>query len=765
MVWIGRLAVRFRYPVILAWIVLTIFCVRAFPALSSVVNSDNSSFLSATAPSKLAAGLAAPFQPSGIYTSIIVAARDGAQLSATDQAALSRAESAAAALRHVVFVRDQGASSDGKAHKALVGIDVPPADSRAGAVVDNLRAALSHAGAPAGLHLYLTGTVATNVDTARAAASANRLTQVLTNVVILVMLFIVFRAVLAPIATLLPAVLVLVLCGPVIAQASQLGFQVSSVTQAILTVLVLGAGTDYGLFLILRVREELRRGLTPNEAVIEAVAKVGESITFSGGTVIGALLCLLLASFGLYRGLGPGLAISIVLMLLAALTLLPALLSVLGRAAFWPLRVEPGPERVGAWGKIAVSIVQRPVTTLLGGLVVFGLLAALATGYLAGGFSSGTTGPGGSDSLAGYNAIAAHYPPAVLNPTTVVMTFPASVWTDLGRVQSAEDALAKQVVFRSVSGLLDPNGTPIAPSQLAQLYAQLGDPSKLAPVEPAAYAGQLTAAQYNAYRATAQFVSADGRTVQFYTTLVAGDPSGTPALQAVPAIRAAVTSVAHVAGARDSGVLGQAAAAYDVSAASDNDLLHIVPVVMLLIAVLLGIVLRSLVAPLYLVLSVALSYFASLGVAVLIFMRLGGDAGLNFVLPFLMFVFLMALGSDYNILVMSRIREEAHKGTLHDAVAVALNATGSTVTSAGLILAATFAVVAVTGSSDQIRQLGVGIASGVLLDTFLVRTLLVPSLVVLLGRWNWWPSALARRAVPTAAPAHAAQQEARAAVD
>jgi RND superfamily putative drug exporter len=198
-------------------------------------------------------------------------------------------------------------------------------------------------------------------------------------------------------------------------------------------------------------------------------------------------------------------------------------------------------------------------------------------------------------------------------------------------------------------------------------------------------------------------------------------------------------------GASNSGVIGQAAAAYDISNASNDDLVHIVPVVMLLIAVLLALVLRSLVAPFYLVLSVALSYFASLGIAVLIFMHIKGESGLNFVLPFLMFVFLMALGSDYNILVMSRIREESLKQSLHNAIAHALNATGSTVTSAGMILAATFAVVGVTGSSDQIRQLGVGIASGVLLDTFLVRTLLVPSIVVLLGRWNWWPSALARR--------------------
>ncbi len=748
MAWIGRFAVRFRYPVIVAWVLITIFCARAFPSLGSVVNSDNSSFLPASAPTKQAATLATPFQPANLYTSVIVAVRADGPLTSQDQAAMTRAENNAQKVRHVAFVHDQSISADGRARKATIGVDVSPSDSRAGTVIDQVRAALSAAHPGAGLNLHLTGNMASNVDSKRATADANQRTQLLTNLVILIMLVIVFRSILAPIVCLLPAVLVLLLAGPVIARVSSIGFQVSSFTQVILTVLVLGAGTDYGLFLILRVREEIQRGHSPSQAVVEAVDKVGESISFSAGTVIGALLCLLLATFGVYRDLGPGLAIGVGLMLLAALTFLPALLSLLGGGVFWPMRIRPGSERAGAWGRIAVSIVGRPVSTLVGGLVLFGVLAALALGYAAGGFAAGATGPDGSDSLLGSQALSAHYPAAAVNPTTVLLVFPSSAWNDLGPVQAAEQALSKQPVFKSVSGLLDPSGTPIQPSQLAQLYSRLGAPSALPPVEPANIAAQLPVATYNAYRATAQFISADGRTLQFYTTLAAGDPAGTPALQAIPGVRSAVQGVARAAGATASGVLGQAASGYDVSSASNDDLVHIVPVVMLLIAVLLGLVLRSTIAPLYLVLSVVISFFAALGVAVVIFMHLKGDAGLNFVLPFLMFVFLMALGSDYNILVMSRIREECGKRRLHDAIAIALNATGTTVTSAGMILAATFAVVAVTGSSEQVRQLGAGIASGVLLDTFLVRTLLVPSIVVLLGRWNWWPSPMGRAPAP-----------------
>jgi putative drug exporter of the RND superfamily len=240
--------------------------------------------------------------------------------------------------------------------------------------------------------------------------------------------------------------------------------------------------------------------------------------------------------------------------------------------------------------------------------------------------------------------------------------------------------------------------------------------------------------------------------VQFYTTLAAGDPASTAALDAIPDVRAAVDTVARNAHATASGVEGLAATSYDVSAVSQDDLVRILPVVLVLIGVLLGVLLRSLVAPLYLVVSVVFSYFAALGLAVLLFMHINGDPGVDFVLPFLLFVFLMALGEDYNILVMSRIREEVWHARLRDAVARAVHATGTPVTSAGLILAATFGVAGLTGPNDQVKELGSAIALGVLLDTFLVRTLLVPSTVVLLGRWNWWPSALSRRAAQPAMP-------------
>jgi RND superfamily putative drug exporter len=258
---------------------------------------------------------------------------------------------------------------------------------------------------------------------------------------------------------------------------------------------------------------------------------------------------------------------------------------------------------------------------------------------------------------------------------------------------------------------------------------------------------------YNAYRAEALYVSTSGRIVQFEASLVAGGQQSTAAMNATPRIRRVVAAAASRSGAHASGVAGEAAALYDVSSASNHDLLHVIPIAIVAIGILLALVLRSAVAPLYLIVSVALSYFAALGLSTLVFIDLVGDDGLTFILPFLMFIFLLALGEDYNILVMTRIREEAHQRTLRAAVIEAIGRTGPTVTSAGIILAGSFAVIGFAGGGgpggSQIRAIGFGLAFGILMDTFLVRTLLVPSVVSLLGRWNWWPAAVGRRHAST----------------
>ncbi len=744
---LGRFVVRFRYLVVLAWIVGTFLAVQFLPTLSSVAKDTTSGFLPADSPSMHAAALAAPFQDTSLAAATLVAARDTG-LTPADGAALDQLEATIHGIANVKVVVDFGVSPDGQARQALIQANVPAFSPGpdAIAVVDAIRSAIRSASVPAGLQVHLTGQLATIVDASASMTSSQGQTQLLSVLFIVVLLLLAFRAALAPIVTLLPAGFVLALSGPVIAEATRLGVQVSTITELMLIVLVLGAGTDYGVFLVFRVREELRRGLTPHEAVVRSVSRVGESITFSALTVIAALMSLVIAEFAFYQALGPALAIGIALMLLAGLTLLPALLAILGRAVFWPSGASPHRgDHAGLWDRVGVMATRRPGPTLVAGLVLFvGLGATLLTTGIAGfGFSTGA--PPGTDSGDGAALLDTHFPSSNAGRIAVLMRFGASVWDEPRVLGTAQSGLAALPEFNGLVGPLNPNGIPLTPDQLVQLHTTLGPAALLPPQPPTTIT--VPVAMYEAYRTTAQLISADGHTIQFSVEFANGDTTSPAALDAVPAMRADVDRVAHAVGAADSGVYGQVAFAADIARISGSDLNRIVPIVAVLIALLLAIVLRSAVAPVYLVLSIVLSYLASLGLVGIVFVHLGGQDGINFLLPFLMFVFLMALGSDYNILIMSRIREEAHELPLRDAVARAIGRTGSTITTAGMILGGTFAVLAVAGGSaggGQIQQIGYGVAAGVLLDTFLVRSLLVPSLVVLLGRRNWWPSRVTR---------------------
>jgi RND superfamily putative drug exporter len=715
---IARFDIRFRWLIVVVWIVGVVAGVKLLPSLSSVSQANNAQFLSSTSPSVVASQLAQPFQgknPAG--TAIIVASRASGPLTAADMTAISRVEQAARQVPGVALVKDEGTSKDGMAAQALVTVTASAARSNSSSknVVDAIRADFGRAGAPAGLSFHLTGQLAVSVDASNTHVDSIERYTVL---FVIVLLFVVYRALLAPLLTLIPAALSVLLSGPLAAETAEAGVPVSPISQQLLVVLLLGAGTDYGLFLVFRVREEMARGVPRRQALVVALGRVGQAITYSGLTVAVALLTLLLAPFGVYRGLGPALAIGIGVMLLAGLTLTPALLAIFGRAAFWPSAPRNGPPREMLWGRVAERVVRRPAATLTAGVVVFGALAIGLVGYRTGGLTSSP--PAGSDSAAGMAVLDAHFPKATVGSDELLLRYSTSVWDHPSTLTRAQDALAADPVFASVTGPLGPGRGTVTAAELARLHRSQ----------------------------TAQYISSDGRTVQYYAVLRAGPVGSTAAAGAIPQARSALAAVARLTGAQMQGIAGQDASAYDILSASNTSLEVVVPVVLVLILALLGLLLRSLVAPWYLALTVGLSYLASLGFAMIVFVHLGGNSGLIFVLPLLMFVFSMALGEDYNILLMSRIREEAAlRPSLRDAITHAVGITGGTVTSAGTILAGTFAVLGLVGGNSQAQQLGFAIAFGVVLDTFFVRTLLVPSIAMLLGQWNWWPSKMARPAV------------------
>jgi putative drug exporter of the RND superfamily len=749
---LARAVVRFRWLVLILWLLAAVVASGAFPSLGSQVNNDNSAFLPASSPSTRAANLAAPLLGSTKTGFILVVASRGGGLTPRDLAAISREAAAARQLNGVLGVQGPVLSADGQAAQLRVRVDAARNDiASAKTTISSLQGTFGRTGPPAGLQFHVAGQIATAVANQASTNRSGNEIQLFSILFIVVLLLFVFRAPLAAVITLAPAGLALLISMRVIGELGAHGLKISDITQVLLIVLLLGAGTDYGLFLVFRVREELRGGHDGRDAVVRALVRVGESISASAGTVILALLTLLLASFGLYHDLGLPLAVGMAVMLLIGLTLLPALLAIFGRAVFWPVRIEPGIQREGAWGRVAARLVRRPALTLGFGVVLFLALAAAALGFSSSGFGGATSAPSGTDAAAGNAALAAHFPQTSSNPANLVLAYRQSVWQNPQPIVQAEDSLRSSGRFKAVSGPLDPNGTALSPAQLTRLHGQLGPPGRLPVREPASLG--VPRMQYDAYRAVAQFVSADGRIVQFAAELTAGSQQSTQAMNATPAIRDAVSAAATRSGAVDSGVAGEAAALYDISTTADHDLRVIVPIAVLAIGLLLALVLRSLVAPLYLIVSVVLSYLAALGVATLAFITIGGDSGISFILPFLMFVFLFALGEDYNILVMTRIREEARSLPLRDAVVRAVGRTGSTVTSAGLILGGTFIVLTVASSganASQVRAIGLGLAAGILMDTFLVRTLLVPATVILLGRRNWWPSAMSRTDRPRA---------------
>src|SRR5581483_3285881 len=387
----GRFAVRFRWAVVAAWVAATILASLLLPSLASVDKENNTDQLPASSPSLSAVRLAAPFQDPNQTPVLVVIARGGAAVTSADVTAIGQLAARLAKVANVQQVKDLGASSDRQAVQLEVLADLnlatPGPEQQ---LVTGLREAIAASALPRDLHAHLAGPVADQADASQTSQKAVNLGQDLSILFIVALLLVVFRALLAPLLTLAPAVLVTQLAGPVIGEASKAGLPVSPPTQVLMLILTLCAGTDYGLFLVFRVREELRAGRTPHDAVTRALARVGESITFSAATVIAALLTLLLATIGL-----------------------------VGRAAFWPSRTARGTGRLGWWGRTTGRIVAHPAATLAFGLVAFGALATAVLGYRPAGLPAAPAAPGGSDSAAGNALLAAHFPAATSNPTTV----------------------------------------------------------------------------------------------------------------------------------------------------------------------------------------------------------------------------------------------------------------------------------------------------------------------------------------------------------
>jgi putative drug exporter of the RND superfamily len=673
--------------------------------------------------------------------------------------------------------RSQLLSSDGATLTVIATINAPTNDPTT--IVEQVRAYTHQFDGVDGLRVKVTGPAGIATDLTGVFANINVTILVTTVLLVLVLLLVIYRS---PLLALLPLVavgLALQVVDPITALFVQAGaFSVNPQATGVRDVLLFGAGTDYVIFLIARYREELEGDWDRFAALRRASVAVSEAITSSAGTVILALLTLLLTSIGFYNSLGPILAIAVAVMVTAGLTLVPALLSVLGRPAFWPSKIRQRPagqagtdgidgERPatqrGLWGRIAAVVTARPAITLMGSLA---LLVVFAFGNLGVvedyNFLTGVRGP--TESAAGSKLLAQHFPAGTLAPSSVVihLTQGGDAYHQLVAIDAITAAVAGAQNVAHVTGPTRPDGaTPVlAPQALQDGFAQLPDSLKQAirSGDASAFTGgqpgqggpggppALDPRLISLYAATIPYISADGQTVKLTLTLK-NDPYSAAALDAMAGVRRAATEAAVSAGLGPTvatvHLAGVTPTLADTRAVNDRDKALVIPLVLVLVAIVLGLLLRSLIAPLYLLASVTLNYFAALGLSSFFFTRIQGDEGLGYTVPLYTFIFLVALGADYTIFLMSRVREEAAQHTIHQGVQIALSRTGGVITSAGLILAGTFAVLATLPLRD-LYQLGVTVAVGILLDTFVVRGFLVPAIVVLLGKGNWWPGGLTR---------------------
>ncbi|MGO1184025.1 MAG: MMPL family transporter [Micrococcaceae bacterium] len=606
-------------------------------------------------------------------------------------------------------------SEDGLAAQAFVPLD---ADAETGDVVESVSTTLQES-TPAGVSSFVTGPAGFGADLGAAFAGIDGLLLVVALVAVFIILVFVYRSFLLPVAVLATSMFALTVALLVIWWLAAAGvLLLSGQTQGILFILVIGAATDYSLLYVARYREELRRRESAWEASVKALRRSVEPILASGSTVIAGLLCLLLSDLKSNSTLGPVAAIGIVFAMLSALTLLPSILVAFGRAAFWPRRPRFEPEVVAAeggvapeswWTRIARQVRRRPRRIWIGTTV---LLAVGAAGVLqldAQGVPQSELVLAQSDARDGQQALGEHFPGGSGSP--------AYLLADERDLDVVVETLLQEPGISSAAITAEDSPSGTAPVS-AEGVQPVGPPGTSAP-EP-------TVVQ--------------GRVLLQATLSDAADSDA--AQQAVRDLRA---SLAGVEDRLQEPVLvgGVTATAIDTNDASVHDRTLIIPLVLVVILAILMLLLRSVLAPVLLVATTVLSFGTALGVAALVFNHLFGFPGADPAVPLYAFVFLVALGIDYNIFLMTRVREESlHHGT-QEGVFRGLAVTGGVITSAGLVLAATFAALSVIPILFLV-QIAFIVAFGVLLDTFLVRALLVPALCTHIGPRIWWPSALGR---------------------
>ena len=708
----GRKALALAVLSIVAWLSIGGFSVQGFSKISTVQKNDNASFLPDSAESTKAQKVITKFaaQSSDVLPTLILIVGDIDPL---------RNPEKLAALNQYAQTLGTKVLPDNKvklsAYLAPVPIQVIPApDGKAALINVQLNSSTASENfedkpllpkiitfiredvqknfAGSGYETHVTGAGGIFADLLNAFGSINTKLLLTTVIVVAIILILVYRS---PVLWIMPLFTAMIALGfatmIVYYLAKNEVIDLNGQTSGILDVLVLGAATDYALLLISRYREELHHHSSRIESMRIALRGVVEPIIASGSTVIVGLLVLLLSDLSSNRGLGPVGAIGIASAMFATLTLLPALLIVFGRWIFWPSipRFDDVDEKLsGIWSKIGGFVDRKPRPIWISTAVVLVIFAGLSTTLKSDGLSQIETFTSRTDSVVGVEKLGEHFPSGEGTPVQIVVN-----QNDVTKVSEALKAV--------------PNVASVVP--MTEIDPVTRTPSTAVKI-------------------------VDDKALLYATLAIPADSKEAKGL--IPSIRKAAQQQSPTAL-----VGGQTAIGHDIDQSSKRDNRVIIPIVLLLIALILGLLLRSIAAAALLLVTVILSFAATLGVCALVFDKVFNFAGTDASFPLFAFVFLVALGIDYNIFLMTRVREEAKRIGTRAGVIKGLTVTGGVITSAGIVLAATFAVLAVL-PLVPLAEIGFAVAFGVLLDTIVVRSLLVPALVRVIGPKIWWPSKL-----------------------
>ncbi len=692
--------------VVIAWFGVTGFFGPLFGKLSTVQENDNSAFLPDSAEStkavKLLEGFAAG-ESTAFPTLVLLEGSVSTEVLQQINAHLETVPDLKLGGTDVLLSKYLLPGSkitafpapDGTAVLASILLDgaaiaetLPNEEQVLPAIVEALREDFAPFAKDLGFESYVTGAGGLIGDLFGAFGDIDSTLLLTTLSVVAFILIIVYRSPILWVLPLLSAVFALSAAGGIIyLLAKNNVIDVNGQSQGILSVLVLGAGTDYALLLISRYREELHHHSLPGAAMRAAYKGTFEPIVASGATVALGLLVLLLSDLSGNRGLGPIGAIGVVVAVITMVTLLPAFLVLFGRWIFWP-RIprfdDVDNQLTGTWAKVGNLVERRPRRAwVITGLMLV-LLAGFSTTLKTDGLSTSESFTGNPESVVGQKLLLNHFPGGEGDPTKVILK------------------------------------NELIPAASAKLLGLDG----VTAVTPEVNAGGV--------------VVKNGLSILNVTLSTA--PDSRESRDRIPAIREAVKSI-------DQSILvgGTTAVFFDTDVAARHDNRTVIPVVLLLITLILGLLLRSIISAVLLLGTVVLSYFATLGVCALVFNHVFGFAGGDASFPLFAFIFLVALGIDYNIFLMTRVREESGKLGTRKGVIKGLTVTGSVITSAGIVLAATFGVLGIL-PLVFLAQLGFAVAFGVLLDTIIVRSILVPALVHEIGPKVWWPSKLSKSA-------------------